>query len=127
MRVRWLRTALANLDAEAEYIAEDNPAAAGRVVLRILRAVDLLKKNPAMGRAGRVVGTRELVVAGTPYIVPYRVRGEALEILRVFHAARKCEAAATRPDLKAAGSGGHPPAKSTRLKKPTPSSNQPRC
>ncbi len=89
MRVRWLRTALANLDAEAEYIAEDNPAAAGRVVLRILRAVDLLKKNPAMGRAGRVVGTRELVVAGTPYIVPYRVRGEALEILRVFHAARK--------------------------------------
>jgi len=89
VRVRWLRTALANLDAEAEYIAEDNPAAAGRVVLRILRAVDLLKKNPAMGRAGRVVGTRELVVAGTPYIVPYRVRGEALEILRVFHAARK--------------------------------------
>jgi len=89
VRVRWLRTALANLDAEAEYIAEDNPAAAGRVVLRILRAVDLLKKNSALGRAGRVAGTRELVVAGTPYIVPYRVRGEALEILRVFHAARK--------------------------------------
>ncbi len=89
MHARWLRTALANLDAEAEYIAEDNPAAAGRVVQKILRAVDLLKKNPAMGRAGRVAGTRELVVAGTPYIVPYRVRGEALEILRVFHAARK--------------------------------------
>lgn len=89
MRVKWLRAALANLDAEAEYIAEDNPAAAGRVVQRILRAVDLLKKNPAMGRTGRVAGTRELVVAGTPYILPYRVRGEALEILRVFHAARK--------------------------------------
>lgn len=89
MRVRWLRRALANMDAEAEYIAEDNPAAAGRVVLRILRAVDLLRKNPAMGRAGRVAGTRELVIAGTPYIVSYRVRGEALEILRVFHAARK--------------------------------------
>lgn len=89
MRVRWLRTALANLDAEAEYIAEDSPAAAGRVVLRILQAVDLLKKNPAIGRAGRVAGTRELVVAGTPYILPYRVRGEAVEILRVFHGARK--------------------------------------
>jgi addiction module RelE/StbE family toxin len=89
VRVRWLRRALANLDAEAEYIAEDNPAAAGRVVLNILRAVDLLKKNPALGRAGRVAGTRELVVPGTPYIVPYRVRGEAVEILRVFHAARK--------------------------------------
>ena len=89
MRVRWLRTALANLEAEAEYIAEDDPVAAGRVVQRILRAVDLLTKNPALGRVGRVAGTRELVVADTPYIIPYRVRGEAVEILRVFHAARK--------------------------------------
>ena len=89
MRVRWLRVALANLDAEAEYIAQDNPAAAARVVQKILRAVDLLKENPAMGRAGRVAGTRELVVAETPYVIPYRVRGDAVEILRVFHAARK--------------------------------------
>ena len=89
MRVRWLKVALANLDAEAEYIAQDNPAAARRVVQKILRAVDLLKENPAMGRAGRVAGTRELVVAETPYIIPYRVRGDAVEILRVFHAARK--------------------------------------
>jgi len=89
VRVRWLRVALANLDAEAEYIAQDNPAAARRVVQKILRAVDLLKENPAMGRAGRVAGTRELVVAETPYILPYRVRGDAVEILRVFHAARK--------------------------------------
>jgi toxin ParE1/3/4 len=89
VRVRWLKVALANLDAEAEYIAEDNPAAAGRVVQKILRTVDLLKKNPAMGRAGRVAGTRELVIAETPHIIPYRVRGEAVEILRVLHAARK--------------------------------------
>jgi len=89
VRVRWLRTALANLEAEAEFIAADNPAAAGRVVQRILRAVDLLKKNPALGRVGRVAGTRELIVADTPYIIPYRVRGEAVEILRIFHAARK--------------------------------------
>lgn len=89
MRVRWLKAALANLDAEAEYIAQDNPAAAGRVVQRILQAVDLLRKNPALGRAGRVAGTRELVVVETPYIIPYRVRGDAVEILRVFHAARK--------------------------------------
>ncbi len=42
-----------------------------------------------MGRAGRVPGTRELVISGTPYIVPYRVRGGAVEVLRVFHAARR--------------------------------------
>ncbi len=89
MRVRWLRRALANLEAEAEYIGEENPEAAARVVERIFRAVNLLQENLAMGRAGRVAGARELVVDGTPYIVPYRVRGDAVEILRVFHARRK--------------------------------------
>jgi len=89
VRVRWLRKALANLNAEAEYIARDNPDAAVRVVGAITAAVDHLAKHPAMGRAGRVPGTRELVVPNLPYIIPYRVRGEAVEILRVFHAARR--------------------------------------
>jgi toxin ParE1/3/4 len=89
VRVRWLRVALANLEEETDYIAEDNPAAADRLVQRIMRAVNLLAKNPAMGRPGRVSGTRELVVGDTPYIVPYRVRANAVEVLRVFHAARK--------------------------------------
>jgi toxin ParE1/3/4 len=89
VRVRWLRVALANLEAEADYIAEDNPAAADRAVQKILRTVDLLTKRPAMGRPSRVAGTRELVVSDTPYIIPYRVRANAVEILRVFHAARK--------------------------------------
>jgi toxin ParE1/3/4 len=88
VRVRWLRLALTNLEAEADYIAEDNPAATDRLVQRIFRATDLLAKNPAMGRPGRVPGTRELVLADTPYIIPYRVRANIVEILRVFHAAR---------------------------------------
>ena len=89
MRVKWLRTALANLEAEAKYIARDNPAAAARVVSEINRAVNRLRHFPAMGRPGRVLGTRELVVPGTPYIVPYRFRSNAIEVLRVFHSARK--------------------------------------
>ena len=89
MRVRWLRKALGNLDAEAEYIARDNPAAAARVVRAIDRAVGRLARYPALGRPGRVPGTRELVVPDTPYIIPYRVRHDRVEILRVFHAARR--------------------------------------
>jgi len=89
VRVRWLRTALVNLDEEADYIAEDDPAAADRLVQRIPTAINLLAKNPSLGRPGRVPGTRELVIAGTPYILPYRVRAETVEILRVFHAARR--------------------------------------
>ena len=89
MRVRWLRRALRNLDDNAEYIARDNPDAAARIVERIATSVERLTTHPASGRPGRVPGTRELVIAGTPYIVPYRVRGATVEILRVLPAARK--------------------------------------
>ena len=89
MRVKWLRTALRNLEVEAEYIAQENPEAAARVVERVRDAVQKLADHPALGRSGRVSGTRELVVTGTPYIVPYRVRGNVVEVLRVQHAARK--------------------------------------
>ncbi len=89
MRVRWLRRALRNLDEEAEYIARDDPDAAARTVARIVSAVARLADYPASGRVGRVGGTRELVVPGTPYLVPYRVPGETVEILRVFHGARR--------------------------------------
>ena len=52
-------------------------------------AVEILKRFPASGRPGRVAGTRELVVSRTPYIVPYRVRDDTVELLLVLHAARK--------------------------------------
>ena len=78
---------MANL--EAEYIARDNPDAAVRVVARIADAVEKLAVYPDLGRVGRVAGPRELVVTGTPYIVSYRVRDDTVQILRVFHAARR--------------------------------------
>ena len=89
LRVRWTPKALANLEAHAEFIARDNPDAARKVVAATERSVALVARYPASGRPGRVDGTRELVVPGTPYILPHRVRGQTVEILRVFHAARK--------------------------------------
>lgn len=89
MCVEWLSLALADLNAEAEYIARDNPSAAERIVDDIFAATDRLAVFPAMGRPGRVLGTRELVVSNTPYIVPYRVRGQTVEIIRVLHGSRK--------------------------------------
>lgn len=91
MEVRWLRKALKNLDDEAAYIAKDNPDAAREVVARIVRAVTLLPGNPALGHPGRLPGTRELIVPGTRYLIPYRVRPRLarIEILRVFHASRR--------------------------------------
>jgi plasmid stabilization system protein ParE len=88
VRVQWLRTALRNLDEEASCIAADDPAAARLVVARVLEAAAQLADQPALGRPGRVPSTREQVVARTRYIVPYRVKRDAVEILRVFHTSR---------------------------------------
>ena len=84
-----MRGALENLDEEFAYVARDDPEAEARLVERIAASVERLKNHPALGRPGRLPNTRELVIAGTPYIVAYRVRGQAVEILRVFHGTRK--------------------------------------
>ncbi len=88
MQVKWLKRALLDLDEVEAYIAQANPSAADEVVLEIIRAVSLLKEQPGLGRAGRVPGTKELVVSNTHYIVPYRVKGDTRQILRVYHTAR---------------------------------------
>lgn len=89
MRLRWTRPADRDLDEIAAYIGQDSPAAAARVVLELIdQAVTLLPTNPAIGRPGRVLGTRELVVGHLPYILAYRVRDDAVEILRVLHTSR---------------------------------------
>jgi toxin ParE1/3/4 len=83
---------LRNLDDEAAYVAAENPDAACAVVARVLTAVAMLGERPELGRPGRVPGTRELVVQKTRYIVPYRVKRDAIEVLRVFHTSRRLPA-----------------------------------
>lgn len=86
----WSPEAVADLAALRTYIEQDDPAAAQRAVLHIIRNIEmLLPNNPEMGRPGRVPGTRELVIPRTPYIVPYRLVGNTIQVLRVFHAARR--------------------------------------
>jgi toxin ParE1/3/4 len=89
MKVVWSRRAIRHLVALRNYIAQDSEQNAVNVVERILKAIDLLETQVEMGRAGRMSGTRELVVPNTPYIIPYRVRGERLELLAVFHGRQK--------------------------------------
>jgi toxin ParE1/3/4 len=87
-RVVWLRRANRNLDAILGYIAQDNPVAAKQLVSAIREQVDLLASHPNLGRAGRVIGTRELVVHKN-YLLCYRVREDRVEILCVQHAKRR--------------------------------------
>lgn len=89
MRVRWLQKAIRGLDAEANYIAQENPTAAAEMFVHVKSKVDALGDFPASGRPGRVPNTRELVIDRYPFVVPYRVVGDELHVLRVFHTRRK--------------------------------------
>jgi len=91
MTVRWTPVGLRDLASLHAYVAEySEPAsdeAAAKIVERILSGLEALARFPAMGRKGRVAGTRELVVS--PFIVAYRVKKDAIEVVAIIHGARR--------------------------------------
>lgn len=89
MKVAYRARAQADLAAIHDYIRERSPKAAAEVIRRIRIAIDRLKDFPCLGRPGRFPGVRELVVTGLPYIVVYRLERDRVEIVGVFHGARK--------------------------------------
>ena len=90
MTLLWTPLAIRDLAAIREFISRDDPGATQRVVQHVIQNVEVfLPSHPQMGRSGRVSGTRELVIPGTPFIVPYRIRGDQIQILRVYHSARR--------------------------------------
>ncbi len=89
MTVRWMPLAEQDLEAAYAFVQQDNEDAARKLVARIFSSVGMLLRHPFAGREGRVKGTRELVVARTPYIVAYRIHEAEIQILAVLHAAQR--------------------------------------
>lgn len=89
MKIRWTAIAANDLKAVHQYLRKHAPTRADTIVDRILAGIDVLEQYPNLGRHGRLDGTRELVITGTPIIVFYRLRKSQVEILGVLHAARK--------------------------------------
>ncbi|HVL70279.1 MAG TPA: type II toxin-antitoxin system RelE/ParE family toxin [Beijerinckiaceae bacterium] len=89
MKVVWTGRAASGLRSARRRIAKVNPTAAARFADRTVREAAKLGQYPRLGRVGRVEGTRELVVAGTPYLVAYRITATEVQILAVIHGARR--------------------------------------
>ncbi|MEC4679436.1 MAG: type II toxin-antitoxin system RelE/ParE family toxin [Nitrospirota bacterium] len=89
MEVKWLKEALQDLKEIGRFIAQDDPAAAYRVLSKIEAAALSLQQHPHQGRPGRVSKTRELVISGLPYILPYYLKQQEVRILAVMHTSRK--------------------------------------
>ncbi len=89
MIVRWLAAAIDDLVALRTHVWAADPEAATSIAQRIISAASVLERFPAIGRVGRIAGTRELVIAGTSYVIAYRVSDKTVDVLRVFHGAQK--------------------------------------
>ena len=89
MRLEWSAFAMADRTAIFDYIEADRPQAAIAVDERIREQIGTLARFPESGRPGRIEGTRELVISRTPYIVPYRITGKTVRILRILHGAQR--------------------------------------
>lgn len=72
MPVIWLPRAVTDLEALVAFIGADNPPSAQRVLDAVFVQVRKLSDFQALGRPGRVSGTRELVVPHVHYLVSTR-------------------------------------------------------
>ncbi|MDX8517212.1 type II toxin-antitoxin system RelE/ParE family toxin [Mesorhizobium dulcispinae] len=89
MKIVWSAFALSDRDGIFTHIEADNPVAAIAVDGRIVAATARLRGFPESGRTGRVAGTRELVIVGTPYVAAYQLNENTVRILRVLHGAQR--------------------------------------
>jgi toxin ParE1/3/4 len=88
MRLRYTPRAKLDLAEIHDYIAQENPQAARRVIFLIRQTAQNLLQNPQIGRPGRVAGTHEINVGRFPFMLAYRIETEGIQILSIVHTAR---------------------------------------
>ena len=88
MRLRLLAEAARDLRDIFDFIEQDNPETARDVARRLMKSIQLLAQNPSVGRPSKTKAIREWSVPDLPYVVPYRVRRDSVDILRIYHTRR---------------------------------------
>ena len=90
MIVRWTKPAADDLTHICDYTEKRFVAAqAYRAAMAIYNSADTLKDMPLRGRPGRKPGTRELTVAGFPFVIIYRAKKEVVEVVRILHGSQQ--------------------------------------
>jgi len=88
MKLRYTPRAKLDIAEIHDYIAQENPQAAKRVILLIRKAAETLPQNPQIGKLGRIAETRELTVGRFPFMLAYRIESEEIQVLAIVHTAR---------------------------------------
>ena len=87
--IKWTEQASQQLDQAHDYITlSNNKEVAARITMQIVNGVQQLAAFPMSGRAGRVPGTRELVISNTPFIAAYAIDKADIVALAIYHGAQ---------------------------------------
>ena len=89
VEIRWTEQAADDLEAIAEFIANDSPHYASIFCIDVLAAVERLNIFPDRGRIvpeWTNSSVRELILGN--YRIIYRRRDELVEVLSVYHSSR---------------------------------------
>lgn len=89
LNIFWTNRALANLETELDYYGQINPHLAQELTLIIQKSINNIAHMPAIGRAGKKIGTREFIIDRYPYVLAYRVRNDIVEVLAIIHQKRR--------------------------------------
>lgn len=88
MKTILLAQARSDIHQAVDYIRKDNPSAANNLIMAVQKSLRLIEKNPNIGRLYPEDGTREWSVPKWPYVIPYRINGDTVEVLRLWHTKR---------------------------------------
>ncbi len=89
MKIRLMKAAISDLRETRIHIAADDPKAAIQVALRLEKVIVLIAERTTIGRPVSDQNLREWSVPGLPFVIPYRIAGDTIEIVRVFHTSRR--------------------------------------
>ena len=89
MKLRLFPAAIRDIKELRAYVAVDDPLSAASVGARLDKAIALIAEKPHIGRPTPQRATREWTAPSLPYLIPYRIDGDAVEILRVWHTRRE--------------------------------------
>jgi len=88
--IKWTAQATQQLDQAHDYITlSNNKEVAARITTQIVTGVQQLAAFPTSGKAGRVPGTRELVISTTPFSAAYAMDKADIVILAIYHGAQR--------------------------------------
>ncbi|RJP60366.1 MAG: type II toxin-antitoxin system RelE/ParE family toxin [Deltaproteobacteria bacterium] len=89
MRVHWTNTAVEHLLAIYEYIAQDSPVYAQRMIDRLTRRSEQIATFPLSGRMVPEYEAQDIrEVIEKPYRLIYRIKPDQIEVLAVVHSAQ---------------------------------------